>query len=106
MRPARHSEKLKYLSRPNSGPTTKTQEDERAEIGTAAGAKDIAGQRAVLPALQDSEKERVIVLGQASALGWCFRFRRSGFPIVEAYNRRGTVRTSARLGSSFLDNPG
>ena len=57
--------------------------------GTAAGAKDIAGQRAILPAWRDSKRMGDCPLGWASAPGdRGFRFRRSGFPIMEAYNRR------------------
>jgi hypothetical protein len=50
-----------------------------AWVGTAAGAKDIAGQRAVLLA-SGIQKERVIVpWAGALELGeWGFRFRRSG----------------------------
>jgi hypothetical protein len=48
-------------------------------IGTVAGAKDIAGQRAVLPAWRDSEGTGDCPLGRASALSdGGFRFRRSG----------------------------
>jgi hypothetical protein len=44
-------------------PPTKTQEDEwKLGLWTSAGATDITGQRAVLPAWRDS-KERVIVPG-------------------------------------------
>jgi hypothetical protein len=46
-------------------------------VGTAAGATDIAGQRAVLPASRDSEGTGDCPLGRASALG-DGGFRRSG----------------------------
>jgi len=63
MRPAKVlREKLTYLFVPNSGPTTKTQEDIMTGFGTVAGAIDIAGQRAVL-LVGGIQKERVIVLG-------------------------------------------
>ena len=47
------------------------------------------GQRAVLPAWRDSKGTGDCPLGRASALGdGVFRFRRSGFPIMGAHNRR------------------
>src|SRR5436309_1687059 len=61
-------EKLTCLYTTNSGPTTKTQEDTVAEFGTAAGAKDIAGQRAVLPGTADSGTRVIVPWGRASAL--------------------------------------
>src|SRR5262249_9116156 len=54
-----------------------------AGVRTATGAKDIEGQRAVLTAQRDLERT-----GDCSWAGrqpWVFR--RSGFPIVEAYSR-------------------
>ena len=82
-------------------------------IGTAAGATDIAGQRAVLRR-GGIQKERVIV-PWAGRRHWVM-----GFPVPtlrylmalpvyllsKANKSKSTVRTSPRLGSSFLDNPG
>src|SRR5438046_7316970 len=79
-------EKLTCLHTTNSGLTTKTQEDGWTEVGTAAGAKDIAGQRAVLPGMAGFRKERVIV-PWAGRRHWVsdrgLRFRRSGLTIDE-----------------------
>ena len=53
--------KLTYPTTANSGPTTKNSGGKLSlGVGTAAGAKDIEGQRAVLPE-GGIQKERVIV---------------------------------------------
>ena len=61
-------------------------------FGTATGAKDIAGQRAVLPAWRDSEGTGDCPLDRASALDdKGFWFRRSGtcWPYhLHLHNRR------------------
>ena len=73
------------------------------------------GQRAVLLAWRDSERTGDCPLGRSVGAGWW------GFPVPtlrylmaypvyllskETINRRARFRTSARFGSSFLDNPG
>jgi hypothetical protein len=61
----------------------------RLGCGTAAGATDIAGQRAVLPAWRASEGTGDCSQGRASAPGdRGFRFRCPGFPIMGTDNRR------------------
>ena len=56
----RRQKKLTNSYGTDSGPTAKTQEVVWTGIGTAAGATNIAGQRAVLPD-GGIQKERVIV---------------------------------------------
>ena len=82
----RRQKKLTNSYGTDSGPTAKTQEVVWTGIWTAAGATDIAGQRAVLPD-GGIQKERVIVPwagGRHLVIG-VFRFRRSGFPIMRVY---------------------
>jgi hypothetical protein len=78
--------KLTYLLTPNSGPTHQNSGGRKSlGCGTAAGATDIAGQRAVLTAWRDSEGTGDCLLGRASELGdGNVRFRRSGFLIKGA----------------------
>ena len=76
-----------------------------AEFGAAAGATDIAGQRAVLPAWRGSEGTGDCP-GQASALGDGISVPTLRLSDRGSLQSKSTVRTSARLGSSFLGNPG
>src|SRR5215831_16667059 len=89
--------KLTYPTTANSGPTHQNSGGKLSlGVGTTAGATDIAGQRAVLPAWRDSEGTGDCPLDRASALDdWGFQFRRSGFPIMRVHNRRTHSRTSA-----------
>ena len=83
-------------------------------IGAAAGATDIAGQRAVLPAWR-VQKERVIV-PWAGRRHWAMGFSGSDAPVLVGHavliffpkpiKSKSALRTSVRFGSSFLDNPG
>ena len=103
---------LTNVFRANSGPT---HQNSGGKMSLGLGPPPVLktfGQRAVLPAWRDSERTGDCPLGRASALGdgvpvptlrYLLALPLSSFsgPIIEEH-----IRTSPRLGSSFLDNPG